>query len=352
MKTLKTLLLAGILLTLAAVAFPSPERRARVQFFGDVYVPKRILDKSALIPARDAFARVRSLLKKADLNIANVEGALTESTFPFLEDKQYHLKMPTSLAEILKEAGIHVATLANNHTMDFGAVGLMDSLQHLEEQGIRTVGAGMNKKEATRPAIIPTPAGTVCLLTFNRTLPESFWATEKRAGTSFLSYEETEAAVKDCRARYPFVFVTFHWGEELMETPKDYQRELAQLVIRAGADAVVGHHPHILQSIEFVDGKPVLYSVGNFTFSTIPLFGRQEGMAVTFPLEKDQPLRSMELTPLAVDNRTVNFQARPLRDGEKDPIAPHLPPHHPCAWQKEKRQWHCRLHPAPLIGKR
>lgn len=352
MNALKTLFFAGFLLALAAVAFPSPGRRARVQFFGDLYVPKHVLERAELTPPFDVFAGVRPALQNADLNIVNLEGVLTDSSDPASEDKQYHLKMPGSLAALLKGAGIHVATLANNHALDFGATGLAESLRHLRRHAIKTVGAGANKKEATRAAVLPTAAGSVCLLTFSRTLPESFWARENRPGTSYLSYEETAAAIKDCRARHPFVFVTFHWGEELQETPKQYQRELAQLAIRSGADAVIGHHPHILQSIEFFDGKPIVYSVGNFVFGTVPHSGRQEGMAVTFALEKGGPIASVELTPLVVDNRKVQFQPRLLQAREKDPIARHLPSRHPCMWQKEKRQWTCRLVPMPLIGRR
>lgn len=352
MKELKTLFLAAILLTVAAVAFPSPERSARVQFFGDVYLPDHVLERLDLMPQFDPFEGVRALLQKADLNIVNLEGVLTDAAHAPLEDKQYLLKMPPSLATTLKGARIHVATLANNHAMDFGRAGLNDTLRHLASKGIRTVGAGDNKKQATRALLLPTAAGTICLLAFSRTLPETFWAKEGRAGTSYLSYEETAQAIKACRHQHPFVFVSFHWGEELHERPKDYQRELAHLAIRSGADAVIGHHPHILQSIEFFEGKPILYSVGNFIFGTAPLMGMQEGLGVAFSLEKNQRIESMELTPLMVKNHKVRFQPRPLQAGEKDPVARHLPDRHPCHWQKEKRQWSCRLLPLPLIGRR
>jgi poly-gamma-glutamate synthesis protein (capsule biosynthesis protein) len=148
---------------------------------------------------------------------------------------------------------------------------------------------------------------------------------------------------RECSNAGHFTIVTMHWGEELSKKPQLYQSRIARQLIDAGADAVIGHHPHVLQPIEMYAGHPIIYSIGNFAFGSRPLINKQEGMAVAFHLSANNSHVKMVLTPLNVNNTHVAFKPRPLEEGEIDPVAAMLPSNHKCEWNKKERQWTCLL---------
>ena len=244
---------------------------------------------------------------------------------------------------LMDRAHIHVATLANNHAMDYGLLGLFDTLTVLRGAGIRTLGVGDNLDAAAAPLIIDTAAGSVCLIAMSRTYPDKFWATATRAGTAFLSTPGIQKRVRSCSEKYAYTFILVHWGEELNPVPSGYQKEIARAVIEAGATAIIGHHPHVLQSIDFINDRPIIYSVGNFIFTTRPVSADQQGMAVRIRLGPSGSLSHFELVPLLVNNNKVKFHPRPLARGEADPIKKILPAQHPCKWQDKNQSWLCRL---------
>src|SRR5690606_24423252 len=136
------------------------------------------------------FSQIKPLLQTAEVNIVNFEGVASYSFIPH-EYKRFLLKMPTSVPSMLKNASVHVATLANNHAMDFGYLGLFETIVSLEDAGIETLGAGANLEEAVQPKIIVSGGRSICLLAFSRTLPESFWAKKDKAGTAYVDFTAT-----------------------------------------------------------------------------------------------------------------------------------------------------------------
>jgi len=326
-----------ILATTVALATAAPLKAevvpADLQFFGDLFLAVRPETPQAL-------TGVAALLASAAHNVVNFEGVVGDAFVP-LEVKRHLLKMAPDAADLLAKAGIGVATLANNHAMDFGLPGLVASLLSLQGAGIVTTGAGRNERDALRPVILATERRSVCLLAFTRTLPEGFWAATDRAGTAFADYPTTRALVEGCAASGLFTVVSFHWGRELANEPLPYQREMAKLVIDAGADAVIGHHPHVMQPVEIYKKRPIFYSLGNFAFGSLPSGRVPEGAAVRMQLpEHDDAGPTFEVVPLNVDNAKVRFVPRPLAAGEHDPLAGNLK-RLGCKTLTEPRRWRC-----------
>lgn len=318
---------------------------ADLQFFGDVYMPERVIRQTQSTADEPVvFADVKGLLKSSRHNIVNLEGPIT-SAFVTPELKRFLLRMPFTVPEILRTAGIGVVTLANNHSMDYGYQGIFDTQVALNAAGIAYTGAGRNREEATRPVILSGSGRSYCLLAYSRTLPMSFWAKDEAPGTASATYDELEKDVTACADSNLFTIVIFHWGQEMTNQIAPYQRELAHRAIKAGARLVLGHHPHMLQDIEIYNGRPILYSLGNFAFGSLPDNSGQEGMAVRVSRGL------IELVPLLVQNAKVHFKPRPLRAGEVDPIQAHLPVINPCRWQKEAKLWSCPLEEPALSRK-
>lgn len=324
----------GVLL-LAAAATAARSEPAELQFFGDVYVPERVLAQTESTASDPAlFSGVKDLLQTATHNVVNLEGPVT-SAFVTPELKRYLLRMPFDLPPILRAAGINVATLANNHAMDFGYQGVFDTQAALAAAGIAYTGAGRDRNEAARPVFLEGQGRTYCLLSYSRTLPQSFWAGETTPGTASVTPDQLEREVTACADSNLSTIVTFHWGKEMTDNIAPYQRELAHRAIKAGARMVLGHHPHKIQDMEIYKGRPILYSLGNFAFGSMPDGTSQEGLAV-------RVLKStVELVPLVVRNSKVKYRPRPLLVGEADPMKAHMPVVHPCRWQKAARLWAC-----------
>lgn len=244
------------------------------------------------------FTGVEQELAKAQFNVINFEGAATGARFP-LVPKQYLLPMPLFVDRILADARIKVATLANNHAMDFGLPGLFDTLSTLRRSGIQYAGAGFNESQAIQPAVVNAREGSICILNFSRTLPDEHWARGNSPGTANLSFSKTAKKITACTEKYDYTFVVYHWGSEGKNEIKPYQKRLAHLSIDSGATAVIGHHPHVLQPIEVYKNRPILYSIGNFAFASNPNSSIQQGVGARFYLGKDG-VDSLKLIPLRV----------------------------------------------------
>ncbi len=243
------------------------------------------------LPAgQSPFRYVAPLFAAADVTVCNLEGPLTgqtkatpaKSAADLAAKEQYLVKAPPKNARYLAEAGIDVATLGNNHTMDYRLAGCQDTIRTLEQLGIAHTGAGANAAEARRPAVVKTGSGTVAVLSYLAFVTaKGLGACTPATGTSpgvavvrsaggKLSAASRAALKQDiaqAKRRADVVIVAFHWGIQKDSTPTSYHRGLAHTAAELGATAVIGHHPHVLQGVEWYGGRPILYSLGNFVFS-------------------------------------------------------------------------------------
>lgn len=210
-------------------------------------------------------------IRNADIFMANEE-------FPFSSrgeqapDKQYTFRLPPEKVSMFHEMGIDIVTLANNHALDFGTDALLDTCRTLDDAGILRVGAG-SLEEAKRWQTIEAGENRIGFLGATRVIPVADWAATAYSSGMLATYDPTMLLeqIQAAKAVNDYVVVYVHWGVEREEFPKDYQKELGRQYIDAGADLVIGSHPHVLQGIEYYKGKPIVYSLGNFVFgSSIP----------------------------------------------------------------------------------
>lgn len=247
--------------------------------------------------------RIRSEVGRADALFANLEVPLTDRGHP--ADKAIAFRSPPNLARELAELGIDVVTVANNHALDYGIEGLRQTRRVLEEAGVACVGAGENISEAFEATTLEVAGRQVAFVGMACTLPTGYAASEVRPGlapvrvmSEFLidpvtigeqpgmaPYVRTSALEGDvdraCAAVHraagwaDIVVVGIHWGvpngwvAEFQDEIAEYQRPLGRALADAGADLVVGHHPHCLHAIETAGRACILYSTGNFLFHTM-----------------------------------------------------------------------------------
>lgn len=251
------------------------------------------------------FAKVAGELKTGDLAVGNLEAPLTSAG---KEDRQkkYRYWMNKRAAAALRAAGFRVLTLANNHMMDFGPSALSETIRTLDSEGLLHVGAGENEIRARHMAVVECKAGRVAFLAYSCTFPDSFYAGGNRPGTAkaSLSAVRSDVAVAAKAARH--VVVSFHWGKEGAVMPAGYQKALARAAIDAGADVVLGHHPHVLQGVEWWGRGIIFYSLGNFTFGTLSDVADRSIIA-RIVLNETGVTRA-EIIPLNVHNRQVAYQ--------------------------------------------
>ncbi len=294
----------------AAPAVPEAVRPLKVIAVGDI-----MLDGTARPVLSEQgydypFAEVRKLFAGAQVVFGNLEGPLTTRGTPE-QDKTYVFRSPPEkVGQALRNAGFNVVSLANNHTLDFGADGLAQTQETLDAVGIAHVGAGENLKAARRPAILEAAGMRVALLAYSLTLPEHFYAEPNKPGTAFGHEGHVRTDVAAARQQADIVLVSFHWGQEGKTTLREYQTRLGRAAIDAGAAAVIGHHPHILQGIEHYKDGVILYSLGNFTFGSYSKSAQVSAVAeLTF---EGRHVAALRLYPINVNNFQVEFQPKPL----------------------------------------
>lgn len=273
---------------------PEEPGSALLAFAGDVMFSDPFLasyDKSGISAIADSEMLGRML--NADLFLINEE-------FPFslrgeaMEDKQFTFRADPKYVKIFQELGVDIATVANNHALDFGRDAFCDTLHTLRDANITCIGGGYNLSEASAPAVRTIGGQTFAIFGATRVSPSATWyASDSQAGL-FQTYDATllNQKIAEAHTEYDHVIVFVHWGIEKNETPEDYQRSLAKGYIDAGADLVVGCHPHVLQGFEYYNGVPIIYSLGNY------LFGNRDGDTVLLEASYDsEGAPSIQLVP-------------------------------------------------------
>ena len=254
-------------------------------FTGDVLLSDYVLENYD----RDGISGVLSpvlleAMQTADITVINNE-------FPFstrgeqAPDKQFTFRVNPDYVRVLTDMGVDIAGIANNHVLDFGPDALLDTFETLENAGIDYMGAGSDLSRASALITREVNGKTFGFLAASRVIPVVSWDIKNASPGVFTTYDPALllAAIKEARTHCDFLSVFVHWGIERDEYPQDYQVTMAQQYIDAGADLVVGAHPHVLQGIAYYENKPVFYSLGNFIFNReIP---RTAVLRVTVPPE-------------------------------------------------------------------
>lgn len=254
------------------------------------------------------FGGVKAELAGADINLANLESPLATRGNEYI-GKQFRFRADPAVAKAVRKAGFNLVTLANNHSMDFGGEALAETMQHLDSAGITWIGAGANLDEARKMALYTIKGKKVAFLGYSLTQPIEFFAGQNRPGTA-PGYEKLVTAdVASARRQADYVIVSFHWGKEASGIVQDYQRKAAHNAIDAGADVIIGHHPHVLQGIELYKNGVIFYSLGNFTFASK---STTADVSALIRLRFEEKQLSAEILPLDVLHRRIGFQPQVL----------------------------------------
>ena len=252
------------------------------------------------------FDGVLPLLRRAPIVLGNLEGPFAGKARK--QPRNFSYRVDVSLASSLSRAGINVVTLANNHLMDCGRLGVLETLDALSNANVLALGAGANEQAAHAPVVLQAGGMRIGLLGY-------YWnrrtaATADRPGSAMDPPEALEADIRGLREHADRIVVTFHWGVPYEREALHEDRAKAVFAIDCGADAVVGHHPHIVQPFEIYRECPIFYSVGNFAFGSGN--SRAEGLLVGFRFEQNKTV--VNVYPLYVKNRDprVNYQPKVL----------------------------------------
>ena len=294
-------------------ASPSPSavpvrETVTIALVGDLLPAGRVAEAMRREGADYPFRKAKPVLESADLAVGNLETPFTSRGVP-AENKQYVFKAAPEHAAALREAGFDALSLANNHILDQGLEGLEDTIAHLKEAGLAFMGAGQNEKEAYAPAMLERNGITVALIGLSRVVPEVSWKAGPRNPGVAEAYDTTRAiaAIREADEKADVVVVYMHWGVERNDQPEPYQREMGRAFIDAGADLVVGCHPHVLQGFEPYKGRWIAYSLGNFVFTTTGLSKTQETGVLVAECEKSGAC-ALRFHPMFADK----FQPAPM----------------------------------------
>ncbi len=249
------------------------------------------------------FEAVLPLLGNACIVLGNLEGPLARRSAR--EARNYSYKVNPDLAAALSRARINVLTLANNHALDCGRDGVLETLEALASAGAGAIGAGADRRAAHQPLIREAGPWRVGLLGY-------YWnercaATADCPGAALDTPGDLKADIGALRERVDRVVVTFHWGVPYYREPSPENRAKARFAVDCGADVVIGHHPHIVQPFEIYRGCPIFYSVGNFTFGSRN--SHAEGLLVAIRFES--VLTAVSAYPLYVKNRDPRVRYQP-----------------------------------------
>ncbi len=260
----------------------------------------------------------KDLLTSASVLIGNQENPIS-SRGKIYTDKKWILRTDPRAIQALLNAGFDVVTLANNHMMDYGPLALEDTLNILDKANILHTGAGMNLNEARKPAIFITADGTkFAFLAYSLVYPEIFWASSSRPGTPYGDPNFFIPDIQRAKTMADFVVVSFHWSNELIVKPRDYQKAYGKKSIDAGATIVLGHHPHVLQGLEVYKGGLIAYSLGNFIFGNRSS-KTKDSIVLAIDYDKSGLLQA-RLYPLNTNNLEVNFRTTRRRGADAERV--------------------------------
>ncbi len=250
---------------------------------------------------------------EADVVMVNLEHPITVHDVKV--EKEYNFRMDPDFVGTLRDGKITLVTAANNHIADYGREGLLETIEHLKQAGIPFVGIGATLEEARSARILVIRGRRIGFLAYFG--KGEYAATDTSAGFSPRIQRHIVEDVRRLDSLCDYVVVNFHWGVEKEESPEPWQVALAHAVIRAGADLVVGHHPHVLQGIERYRGGVIAYSLGNFVFGGN---SRSTYGTAMLRVEVDGDEAHAEVLPVAV----YRYQPRPAAGAVRDSILHHV----------------------------
>lgn len=290
---------------------------------GDVCFGKGLGQELLRDPAYDPFAPVAALLASADVRFVNLESQLSDQ-----QGETQHpgnplvFTGPPAGADALARGGVTMVSVANNHMWDYGEGAFLETLRHLERVGVAYAGGGRTRRTAYTPAIIERDGFRVAVLAVTDIWNQgTLWRHPARERVAAADVESLTAVVHAARVKLhaDAVVVSQHGGVEYLDRPPPHIRAFARASIDAGADAFLGHHPHVIQGVERRRGRPIFYSLGNFVMTmsgehpeaALGMLARLRFRRGAPPAVEVCPVRSegLGVVPLAADPQRAATEA-------------------------------------------
>jgi len=302
----------------------NPRTRHKLLFVGDVMLGRLVNDLLKHEPSEYVWGDTLPLFEQADWRGCNLECVISDFGSPWSETpKTFHFRSAAKNIAVLKAAGIDAVSLANNHSLDFGHDAMLDMLRLLDDAGIAHSGAGSNLVAAADPAIMKVNGLRIGWLSF--TDNQSEWeATPEKGGVFYVPVDVRDERsvklfelVRYTRQRVNLLIVAAHWGGNWGYSAPPKHVEFGRALVTAGADIVFGHSPHVFRGIEIHQGRPIIYSAGDFIddYAVDPIERNDRSFIFVVETEGGAPSR-LQLRPTVIRD----FQARVAQDSEAELI--------------------------------
>lgn len=281
----------------SAFELPVEPQGVSIVFAGDIMLSRgvnRAINRNNNI--NFPFLKLSDYINSADFGIANLETPITPGRE--IVNMEMVFRSEPGVEKAIKDSGFNIVSLANNHSGNFGALGLRDTFKYLNDAGIEYVGAGIDETEAYEPLYFEKNRIKFGLLAYSDPTftPYEYEATLLRPGVAFMRTSKMIEAVRAAKEQADFVILSIHAGDEYKASPNKRQVDFARAAIDAGADLIIGHHPHVVQTMEKYNSKYIFYSLGNFVFDQMWNEAVREGLVVKATFNKDG-VNSLELVP-------------------------------------------------------
>ena len=296
--------------------FDAGSTNARIGFVGDVMLGRSVNDHWAGRDPAGVWGATLDRLRDLDGLVLNLECCISDRGEPW-PNKTYSFRAaPAFAVPALEAAGASVASLANNHVLDFRVPALRDTLAHLDDADIAHAGAGPNRQAALAPAVVDAGGLTVATIGLTDRWP-AYAATENDPGTAYARLDRsdpvTRSLVRDALKRAnvhdpDLVVASLHWGPNWETSPAPTQVAFARWLIDHGVDVVHGHSAHVLQGVEVYRGRPIVYDAGDFVDDYVHKEGFHNKRSALFELAvTDGRLDELRLVPSEIEDETVTL---------------------------------------------
>jgi poly-gamma-glutamate synthesis protein (capsule biosynthesis protein) len=287
------------------------EREYTLLFAGDVMLSRavgRSIEKYGGGDYRYPFLKIAGVVRSADFAFANLESPI--SSRGKNQGSIYSFRADPKVVEGLVFAGFDALSIANNHIWDWGREALEDTIHLLSAGRIVPFGAGVNYSDANEPKFLSVGSLRLALLGYTNLMPRSLEATASRAGLSQFEPELIRKKIFDTRNQADIIIVSMHWGDEYEASANTLQKSLARQFIDAGADLVIGHHPHVIQEVEKYKQGWIAYSLGNFVFDQRFSDATKQGLMLRVGI-RDRKVASVEEIKIGFSETFQPFVAVP-----------------------------------------
>ncbi|MDB8791013.1 CapA family protein [Romboutsia sp. 1001216sp1] len=283
----------------------------KASFMGDIIMGRNIKKLGDKVGYSELFKNVSKIYEDSDYISGNFETPILtkEYTEYTKANKNIHLSSTTERAEVIKQEGIDVVSLSNNHAYDYKEEGLKETIELLKKNDIKYVGAGKNIEEARVYDIENVNGVKIANIGISDVIPYEASAMKNKEGILTSTNKENLKIIEKAKKEADLVVVNIHWGEEYSLNSNEYQKNLARKMIDMGADIIIGHHPHVIHSIETYKDGIIFYSAGNFIFDQ-GWSRTKDSIIINYTLSKEGkgqfevvPLRIVEGGPVITNNK-------------------------------------------------